>query len=267
MKFKLVEEVLMHPSTEKPFAICPKLTDANINRILEANGVKKPLTEASLNKVLNGHDDTGYVVLSAYKDVHDKSENEKMTDELVHKLKRAKYSYIPVYGGYKYENSDKAGYEKSFIVYPFDLATKTFKDDFDAFVSDMLEFANPRKGTPEEEEYRQESILVKYPNQAPTYIDTATGQEATWSKGGFNKAKINDTNQEYFTALKKWHDMKHGDAGKNWEGSPKRFTLYNSNPMDESFEAYIAPQPQTLMGAHSRSLGNELLRYGWRADE
>lgn len=229
-----------------------------------------PLTETTLNRVMSGHDEFGYVMISGMRDnlyrssngevysTHsdeDKKspndveieigtqdwvdENNKRTNQLRNDLKSEKYSYIPVYGGYKEEGSETAKIEKSFIVFPYDISTKEYRD-FNEFKNRMLKLGD---------DFQQDSILVKAPNENPVYVDCATGKPDDYV---FTNKKVNDIAQEYFTALKRWTDSSRKDKSSFTKGKPQRFTF-------ESL--YMNDFPNSISEHRRRSLNGELVQF------
>ena len=63
------------------------------------------LTEATLNRLVKGHDKDGYVILSASRGDKTDAENNRRFEELKKKVWNLGYSYIPVFGGYKITHS------------------------------------------------------------------------------------------------------------------------------------------------------------------
>ena len=204
------------------------------------------LTEANLSRIANGHDEDGYVMISACRgdalenpknaqQIYD--ENNKRTKSLLTDIQRYKYSYIPVYGGYKEIGSDKASIEKSFIVFPFDRSSKT-QIDYNEFLLNMIRLGR---------KYNQDAILVKKPHSDPQYFNCRTGE---FDGVPFKNATLNDAQQEYFTALKGWNDISRKGNSVKWEGKPQRFTYQ---------ESYLNNAPYNIMNRHMRALGGELL--------
>ena len=206
-------------------------------RVINENYVK--LTEASLNRLVRGHDKDGYAVLSASRNEKSAEENNRDFERLKTDIKQMGYSYVPVFGGY-IETTDSGEripvYEKSLYVLPFkknstgDIENK----EFDKFVEDMFKLGN---------KYRQEQILLKYADEYPAYYDVSNGDRDMEFTG---KTSFNDIKQDYFTSLKKW------DGKNNKGGSSQRFSFS---------ECYLNEQPHTIAGAHVRSLNGELVYF------
>lgn len=221
------------------------------------------MTEANLNRIVKGHDEYGYAIISAcrsdiYKntngdyslDSNDETYNgyEKVTDEqemryvnntntekLKNMIRDKGYSYIQVFGGYKEKSKSKTSYEKSFIVFPYNIRTKEYTD-FNIFFDDMIKWIqNDDIG------FNQDSVLIKKPNENPKYFNQDGKAE---NEFGFSNVKLNDVTQEYFTSLKKWKDD--FDIGK-----PQRFTFTN--------EIYIRKFPATINEHRRRSMSGELV--------
>jgi len=208
------------------------------------------LTEANLNRIINGHDKDGYVMISASR--HDCldgiidnpsaqaiiDENNKRTTALKQDIKAYGYSYIPVYGGYRETGSEQASIEKSFIVFPYNNISGEYVD-FDKFENDMKKSG---------EEYNQDAILVKKPHANPRFFYINSGE---WDTQDFGNASINDVQKEYFTALKSWQDISLNRKNHNWNNGskPQRFTYE---------ESYLNFPPQTIIGANARHNSGEL---------
>lgn len=230
------------------------------------------LTEASLNKFINGRDENGYAIISASRDTiykyngmlmskllkevasedtkkykidKDSQEaidfNNRNTKELKDKIFHAGYSFVPVYGGYQEVGSDKASVEKSFIVFPYNHKTREYQD-FDKFVQNILEWGS---------EYEQDSVTIKYPGENPAWYGCNKDTLNNYGKKDteFTTVKINDITREYFTGLKKWKGQSRKSDFDN--GSPQRFTFV---------EAWMNDYAGTLNGMLYRQMEGELVR-------
>lgn len=204
-----------------------------------------PLTEANMNRIVNGHDAFGYIMISASRADKSEEENNIRKKSIVKDIKSLGYSYVPVFGGYKEDGQDRASLEKSFIVYPYNIQTKEYAD-FDDFKRDMINLGK---------KYNQDSVLVKDGKNNPIYIQCSTETPYDDNDEGFSGVKYNHTDSEYFTALKKWSDMSKNGKNRDWKnGSLQRFT----------FEAYIDEQPNQVMSGHARTSLNEFVVPGFR---
>ena len=216
---------------------CSFLNDAVRRREAYApNPAYVKLTEATLNRLVKGHDKDGYIILSASRGDKTDAENNRRFEELKKTVWNLGYSYIPVFGGYSEEDHGEV-FEKSLFVLAKN--KKEAEIDFDKFVEDMREIGSS---------YEQDSILVKYPDKAPMYLNLSTGE---FDRPFDGEIKLNDVTQMYFTALKKWNTDKYGDKIK---GKPQRYTYTFK-------EVYLSEQPKTLMGAHRRSSNGEIVFY------
>ena len=235
------------------------------------------LDESSLNRVVNDHDEKGYAIISACRQdlwMNDKDKivatvnederkrfrkldinsqehidaNNIRTINLKNKIKD-KYSFIPVFGGFKEEGQDKANIEKSFIVFPFNFKTKE-DVDFEEFVNDICNWCvssdNPKDDNP------QDSVLIKFPNKNPRYYDPRNGLPTDDYE--FVGLSLNDIIKMYFTAFKKWDDISQKDNFTN--GSPQRWTL----------ECYMNDFPKSIAEHRVRSNDGELVRFEKYAD-
>lgn len=186
-----------------------------------------PLTEANLNRIVNGHNEKGYGVLSASRGNLSQEENNKRTKELKAKINDLGYSHVPVLGGYREEGQDKASLEKSLIVYPYNRKTKEYAD-INKFEDDLVDLGQG---------YQQDTVMIKRPTESPKYI---TCNDRTPDMEFGNGYVANDMGKEVFTALKKWSDSSLNRKNHKWNnGKPQRFTL-------ESYEAYIDQQPMSV---------------------
>lgn len=205
------------------------------------------LTEKNLNRLVKGHDDRGYAIISGSRDTNTKEENDIKTKELKADIKKSGYSYVPVYGGYQEIGRD-ASTEKSFMVFPFDMNFKEHTD-FETFQDFIIGLTDA---------YDQDSVLIKRPGENPRYwnrmkeVKNANGEiervpERKWETWSFAKEPtLNDVTKEYFTALKSWKK----DFNK---GKPQRWT----------FEEYhLRPHPGTLSRNHQLHCQGELTYYG-----
>jgi len=190
------------------------------------------LTEATLNRLISGHDKDGYIIISASRGDKTTEENNKRFAELKKTVKMNGYSFIPVFGGYKEDGGDVL--EKSLYVLPISASGE--RTDFERFIEDMVDIASA---------YDQEAILVKKVGEDPRYYNL---KDATIG-APFTGVTVNDVLQQYFTALKKWDTDKYGDSIK---GSPQRFTFQ---------ELYLDEQPRTIAGAHMRRSDGEIVCY------
>jgi len=217
-------------------------------KLMENKEDRELLTESSLNRIISGHDVNGYVMISASRgdclngvienpsmqQIED--ENNKRTTELKNNIRSLHYSYIPVFDGYKEENSDSASIEKSFIVFPYVNINKV-QTDFKTFEKDMIELGK---------KYNQDAILIKRPNENPKYYYTNTD---TWDNTDFGNVSLKDAQQQYFTALKKYKDSSLDKKGQNWSKYPQRFSYV---------ESYLDYPPMSIMSASARHNAGEL---------
>lgn len=220
------------------------------------------LTEANMRRIAYGHDDSGYAIMSAsrdsnryYNDVLKGNPNElndirtEQIRELIHDYG---YTFVPVYGGYEEngEGSKRKVLEKSFIIYPYK-RNKTLVD-WGTFEKDMYEIANSQD---ENGDYifNQDSILFKKPDESLVYKNPRTREDEFYP--GDNVTE-NDTDQTYFTALKKWKDLSLNKNDSDFDkGKPQRFTFT---------EAYFVEQPQTINGNRKRQQHDgELTLFGY----
>lgn len=150
--------------------------------------------------------------------------------KLLEELKKSKYAYTPVYGGYHGKDNVADSFEPSYIVYCH------AKEDSNAYLNfdDLFEFALHLT-----REYKQESVYVQAPNKAPIYVD-ADGNKA--NKIESNNFKINDYTQEFFTTINRKkrtsNDYKKTNGTTAFTTPPQRFT---ADIQFESFYRKAAP--------------------------
>lgn len=203
------------------------------------------ITEANLQRIVSGHKNDGYVILSASRDKDNLERevgkslsnqqaidlNNKRTRELTAEIRKRGYSFIPVFGGYKEEGTNNASIEKSLIVYPYNIAKKTSLD-FTTLYNDAMELAS---------EYNQDSILVCEPNKNPKYVAVT---ENGYDSEEFKNTDINNVVNQYFTSLKRWDDSSLNKKGRNFEnGKPQRWTFS---------ESYIEENASNIMSSNAR---------------
>ena len=196
------------------------------------------LNEKNLNRLVKGHDENGYAIISGSRGNLSVEENNKRTKKLKSDIRSAGYSYVSVLGGYQ-EVGQETSTEKSFMVFPYSTSSNDY-DDFDAFQKFIISLTK---------KYDQDSVLIKRPGENPRYwnrIDDEGNTSEDWAEWDFSsEPTINDVTKQYFTALKSWKK----DFNK---GNPQRWT----------FEEYhLANQPNTIMGSHSRYHSGELNYY------
>lgn len=227
------------------------------------------LNEKSLNRLVNDHHISGYVIMSACSELirnnghnvvrHDdgtledietneiiskedllkgqrlSAENNRRNHKLISKLIEEKhYSFLPVLGGYRYLNTGSELYEKSIVIFPFDRNGNPIN------LNDVVDFCKDQARV-----YNQETILINIPNEKPYYWSYKTNEVCSVFSDNVTDWNINNLTKAFFTALKQYDIKKY----PNYIGSPQRYTMT---------EVYLTSQPQTIMGAHSRSLKGEL---------
>ena len=100
--------VLEEKSKEEFCLKCKKVTSEdedvmkrywNINR--EGNYAPILLEKDTIDRLMRKHGDKGFIIISANRSDESGEYNVQKTQELIADLKLSKYSYLPVYGGYK----------------------------------------------------------------------------------------------------------------------------------------------------------------------
>ena len=204
------------------------------------------LTEANLNRISDEHEKDGYIILSAFRSDLTHDENNIRTKELSNWLRSKHYSYIRVYGKYREKISNEFKLEKSFIVYPFDIVTKSITT-WEIFEKDLIGIAK---------KYDQDSILICRPKEKPFYKGVKTDAEDLEC---FSGTKLNDVTQDYFTARKKWRDMSLNRKNHDWShGSPQRFTFESFEDEDEVPELFLSMPPNWSGAAHANYCNRDM---------
>lgn len=212
--------------------------DTNRLNIIALHDKKRRLTEAGINRIMS-HGKDGFIIISADRSAleswdenpncsltqeyrawlqdtqHEDSEesvgeflkqrNNYARKELNDQIKQSGFSYSPVYGGYKDKGSDTASFEPSYIVYNHDRQGNA--GDFDKLRQLAIQWCK---------EFKQESVYIQAPDEAPNYYDCDGNQCNASSSQQF---KFNDLDQEYFTTTKrkKSNDRKQFTADINFE--------------------------------------------------
>lgn len=158
--------------------------------ILYNNKEPRLLTEATINRILTKHSDSGFIIFSANRTDKIKKENDKNTKSLIADIRKSGYSYFPVYCGYNGTDCVIYKYEPSFFITNY--KGKTLQDNFDDLFDLAVKICN---------KYDQYSVLVKAPNDVPKYIDR--NGEVVGKEKQNGKVSINRIEQEYFTVLYK----------------------------------------------------------------
>ena len=135
------------------------------------------------------HAEKGYGIISACRGDITRTENNFRTKELAANIKRAGYSYMPVYGGYIEDNNGEV-LEASFVVFNYDNHGKS--GDFNNLKSFLIEMCG---------KYNQDSVLICEPGDVPTYYNR-NGQIVSDPSKSSDKVKVNDKNEPYFTKFK-----------------------------------------------------------------
>lgn len=186
------------------------------------------LTEATINRILDKHSKTGFIIVSANRSDKSKKENDKNTKSLIEDIKKSGYSYFPVYGGYKGKDGIVDKYEPSFFITNY--KKDTLQEDFQPLFDLAIEICG---------KYNQDSVLIKSPKDKPTYYDRNGNKVGKEKENG--EVSVNRLEQEYFTALYR------KDTGT------KRFSY------DMDFNMYMNPLPCTLNEQMRRKLNNEII--------
>jgi hypothetical protein len=200
------------------------------------------LNEDRVDRLLGKYSNVGYIIISASRGLEDKIEHSQRNIDLNNQknnqnysillkaVKDSGYSFIPVYGGFienKGTEYEKNVYEKAFIVINYDREGKEL--DFTKLKNLAIEWCK---------EFNQDSVLIKAPNNNPTYYKQ-NGEASDTFTGNI---KINDLTQQYFTDFVKTQKLI--DNGRR-----HRFTFEN---------VYINPNPATYPERVRRIRSNEI---------
>ena len=196
---------------------------ASDGTVVEVERNLMPISESSLNRMLD-HGKTGMVILSACRSavestdpkldltyefemdmggrnidsdaLYDEMEewlrkrNAVKDKELKDDIKKAGYSFTPVYGGYHGKDDVASSYEPSYVVYNYKRG-----DDNPGDFYELEQFAIKMCG-----KYGQESVYVQEPGSAPKYLDAEGNQVNMFSSNDF---KLNRDDQQFFTTTKR----------------------------------------------------------------
>lgn len=138
-----------------------------------------------------------------------KERNQKAEASLLNDIKRAGYAYSKVFGGYHGGDDVTDSYEPSFVVYNH---APSHSNDYRNWES-LKKFAIEMCA-----KYKQDSVYVQAPGEAPVYLD-AQGNQANSSSS--NNFKFNRDQEMFYTTTKRD------------KSNPQRFTA------DINFEAVI----------------------------
>lgn len=191
----------------------------SINEIAFRMGLRK-INEGGINRIMK-HGENGFIIISANRseifsdnpkcdlsnefikfckennqDFEDsrvqttwlQQRNNRCEAELKKILKQSKYAYTPVYGGYHGGDDVADSYEPSYIVYNHVKGGGAGDHlNFDELRDFAIELAK---------EFKQESVYVRGPGEAPNYI----GQDGEIANSSSSKNdKINRGDEEFFT--------------------------------------------------------------------
>ena len=210
------------------------------------------LKEVTLDRILKKHGANGFVCISANRSDYPQEVNDKNTQRLISDIKQSGFSYLPTYGGYR--NNDTGvmdDFEPSFLVF-------NYNENGDGGNFEILRsFALQMCG-----KYEQHSVMIKYPNAAPTWEDKDGNRVSAHSTTAYWK---NDPTKEYFTSLQSKEDIEDKErkylsksTGKTNYPISKRFTYdISDSPVDSSnneniLEFYVNPLPINLLEEQRR---------------
>ena len=199
--------------------------DKDLKRIKELMGIDNkllPISEKAMHRILDVHNDNGYIIISAYRGERSPAENRSKHLELMQDVKNSGFSFMKMYGGFienKGTDEEQEVQEPALFIPNFPIG-KTVPFPNTDKIKDM--------GIALSKKYNQDSFLFKDKDKAPAYIDKNGGVDMEFN-GDFI---INKGEEEYFTKLH-----------KNNNG---RFTL--------SENIYVCEPPKTINGRHSTLL-------------
>lgn len=218
-------------------------------------GLRK-IDEISINRILQ-HGKDGYVIISANRseiysenpkndlsedymkwcaaygrEISDKGamdywlimRNNTEDEKLVDILKKSKYAYSPVYGGYKGTDGITDDFEPSYIVYNHSRQDNDNQLDFKYLYEFALKLAK---------KFKQDSVYVCKPGEAPIYVD---GDGNKVNSRESKSYKINQYSEKYFTTKNRKRrttsDYPDKEGNARLETPPQRFTA------DIQFESF-----------------------------
>lgn len=185
------------------------------------NGLYR-IDELKLNR-LSKHGENGYIVVSTNRsDIHSSNKKNDLTDEYINFLKtkniedteeiRQKwlsqrnkicdkeldkrlrselpYSFSSVFGGYHGTDNVSDSFEPSYIIFNYNKKGKPY-ESFDGLYKLALEICA---------EYKQDSVYVCKPNEAPIYVDRHGNQVNSTSSNDF---KYNRDDEMFYTTTKR----------------------------------------------------------------
>lgn len=238
------------------FSIEEKAQDINENVMQRYYGIEynhyRPvlLKEVTLDRILKKHGTNGFVCISANRSDYPQEVNDKNTQHLIDDIKRSGYSYLPTYGGYRNnETGVMDDFEPSFLV--FNYIENGNEGDFEKLRNFALQMCG---------KYEQHSVMIKYPNAAPTWEDKNGNMVSTHSTTTYWK---NDPTKEYFTSLQSKEDIEDKEkhytskrTGKTKYPISKRFTYdITDTPIENTesvLEFYVNPLPINLLEEQRR---------------
>lgn len=217
------------------FEMFNAINSTNLNTMVEKEKLYDGITnidETNLNRILGLHFNAGLIIISSnrHKNTHEK--NKSNFEQLKNDLKKSKFSYFPVYGGFIEKSIDGEKpvevIEPAFIVANYQIASSTIYDN--------TGLALKQFGIKLSQKYNQESFLFVPPKSDKYYYITPDGNVDM----SFSGVGINDITREYFTRLNKYSSSNHSDQ------TEKRFTLVEKFYLNES----------------PKSISSACLRYG-----
>lgn len=200
---------------------------------------RKTVRETTINRLLNTHTESGYVMVSAcrndwvpYMDEEDPDQqevlriknqemNNKKTKEIKQDIYDSGFQYIPVRGGFIEQNTGVAKEEDSFIIVNYKRRSRTPEKDMTALKQLAIDLCG---------KYNQDSVLVVEPGKKPTYYKRDGSVDFEFS----GSMTVRDNAQEFFTRL----------------GKGRKFTFLECED-----------QPHTMNGAIVRRCKGEIVAY------
>ena len=203
------------------------------------------LKETTLDRILKKHGSNGFVALSANRSDFPQEINDKNTKSLIQDIKGSGYSYLPTYGGYRNKTTGVIDdFEPSFLV--FNYSDDGAEGDFEKLRNFALQMCG---------KYKQHSVMIKYPNAAPTWEDENGNIVSVRSSADCWK---NNPEKEFFTSLQSKEDIESKEnsiknnkkTGKTKYPISKRFTY----DIDENINGriYVNPLPINLLEEQRR---------------
>ena len=196
------------------------------------------LKETTLQRILDKHGDNGFVCVSANRRDESPEINDRNTRELIQDIKNTGYSYLPTYGGYRNKDTGLMDdFEPSFLIFNYNEYGE--KGVFEKLRNFALEMCG---------KYDQHSVMIKYPNAAPTWEDKNGNVVSNRSSEKYWK---NNPEKECFTSLQSKEDIENKEQYTNKRTHKTKYPISKRFTYDID-ELYVNPLPMNLLEEQRR---------------